>query len=120
MPASFSRGMSAGLRSRRGISYHRGGAGDVKETSRARDRRAFREQLPDEGAAACAERGADGELAPPRCGAREHQARDIAHAISRTRATAAISSHKVCRAGPTMKSSSGVTMMRKVERSMRN
>ena len=57
---------------------HRGRAGDAKETSSARDERAFGEQLPDKDAAAGAERGADGELAPPRCGAREHQARDIA------------------------------------------
>ena len=43
----------------------------------------------------------------------------LPHAISSTRTTAAISSHRVCRAGPKMKSSSGVTTIRKFVRSMR-
>ncbi len=43
-----------------------------------RDEGAFGEQLPDQDAAARAERCADGEFAAARCAAREHQTRDIA------------------------------------------
>ena len=40
-------------------------------------------------------------------------------AMSSTRTTAAISSQRICRAGPKMKSRSGVTTIRKFDRSMR-
>ena len=103
MPASFSRGMSAGLSATR-----------VSSTAAApaTPRRPPAHAMSALSASSCRTRTP--RLAPSAARTASSRRRDAArantrpatlpHAISRTRATAAISSHKVCRAGPKMKS----------------